>query len=111
MRCAHASGLRSFEAVVDEADKAPSLVRHAHCSDLTILSQAERGAAGRRDMVEQVVMHSARPTLVVPYAGRFHTRLAERVLGGATRGLLGSAGAEVALTTASDLPRAAARTA
>jgi hypothetical protein len=33
------AGIRSYEAVVDEADKATSLVRFAHCSDLTVLSQ------------------------------------------------------------------------
>ena len=69
-----AAGLKSFEAVVDEADKAPSLVRHAHCSDLTVLSQADPSAPGprvTRDVVEQVVRHSARPTLILPYAGRF----------------------------------------
>jgi len=66
-------GLKSFEVVVDEADKAASLVRHAHCSDLTVLSQADPDAPGHRQVqaiVEQVVLHSARPTLVLPYAGR-----------------------------------------
>jgi nucleotide-binding universal stress UspA family protein len=69
-----AAGLKSFEAVVDEADKAPSVVRHAHCSDLTLLSQADPGAAGHRaaqDLVERVLLQSARPTLLLPYAGRF----------------------------------------
>ncbi len=64
----------SFEAVVDEADKAPSLVRHAHCSDLTVLSQADPGTPGHylaQALVEQVVLYSARPTLILPYAGRF----------------------------------------
>lgn len=64
----------SFEAVVDEADKAPSLVRHAHCSDLTVLSQADPGTRGHylaQALVEQVVLYSARPTLILPYAGRF----------------------------------------
>lgn len=71
-----AAGLASFEAVVDEADKAPSLVRHAHCSDLTVLSQADPSAASFRatkELVEQLVLHSARPTLILPYAGRFET--------------------------------------
>jgi nucleotide-binding universal stress UspA family protein len=71
-----AGGIKSFEAVIDEAEKAPSLVRHAHCSDLTILSQADPGNPGRRldqGLVEQVVLYSARPTLVLPYAGRFET--------------------------------------
>ena len=40
-----AAGVKSFEAVVDECDAAPSLVRHAHCSDLTIVTQADPGAA------------------------------------------------------------------
>lgn len=69
-----AAGLKSFEAVVDEADKAPSVVRHAHCSDLTVLNQADPLSRGHRvaqDLVEQVVLYSARPTLVLPYAGRF----------------------------------------
>ncbi|CAG1018786.1 hypothetical protein BURC_03600 [Burkholderiaceae bacterium] len=69
----HAAGLKSFEAVVDENDKASSLVRHAHCSDLTVLSQADPKAANFRlaqEFVEQVVLYSARPTLILPYAGR-----------------------------------------
>ncbi len=69
-----AAGLKSVEAVVDEADKARSLVRHAHCSDLTLLTQADPTDPGHRqaqDLVEQVVLNSARPTLIIPYAGRF----------------------------------------
>src|SRR5205085_7769117 len=56
-----AAGVKSFEAVVDECDAAPSLVRHAHCSDLTIVTQADPGAAGHRaaqDLIEQVVLYS-----------------------------------------------------
>lgn len=71
-----ALNVTSFEAVVDEADKAPSLVRHAHCSDLTVLSQAEPGTPGHylnQALVEQVVLYSARPTLILPYAGRVDT--------------------------------------
>ena len=71
-----AAGIKSFEAVVDESDKAQSLVRHAHCSDLTMLTQADPAAVGHRSaqsLVEQVVIHSARPTLILPYAGRLDT--------------------------------------
>jgi len=71
-----AAGLKSFEAVTDEAEKAASLIRHAHCSDLTVLTQADaraRGHAAAQAMVEQVVLYSARPTLILPYAGRFDT--------------------------------------
>jgi nucleotide-binding universal stress UspA family protein len=79
------AGLASFEAVVDEADKAPSLIHHAHCSDLTLLSQADPASPNFRatkEMVEQVVLHSARPTLILPYAmdsGRFD-RIGTQVL-------------------------------
>ncbi len=69
-----AQGLKSFEVVVDEDEKARSLVRHAHCSDLTVLTQADPNADGSRDaqeMVEQVVLQSARPTLILPYAGHY----------------------------------------
>ena len=79
--CAHrfrneceAAGLKSFEAVIDESEEAASLVRHAHCSDLTLLTQADPTSPGHSSsqaIVEQVVLHSARPTLVLPYAGRF----------------------------------------
>jgi nucleotide-binding universal stress UspA family protein len=68
------AGVKSFEAVIDESDKAQSLVRHAHCSDLTVLSQADPSAPDHRaaqDLVEKIVLHSARPTLIVPCAGHF----------------------------------------
>ena len=71
-----AAGLRSFEAIIDEADMASSLVRHAHCSDLTILTKADPADPDHRtaqELVEHVVLHSARPTLILPYAGRFDT--------------------------------------
>ena len=71
-----AAGVKSFEAVIDESEMALSLVRHAHCSDLTVLTQADPTAPGHRyaqAFVEQVVLYSARPTLVLPYAGRFDT--------------------------------------
>jgi nucleotide-binding universal stress UspA family protein len=71
-----AAGLKSFQALVDEGDKAPSLVRHAHCNDLVVLSQAHPDMPGRafaQDLVEQVLMNSARPTLTLPYAGPIDT--------------------------------------
>ena len=78
----HGAGFASFEAVVDEAGKAESLVRHARCSDLTVLTQADPGAPDHfatRDLVESVILHSARPTLVLPYAGHFDS-IGDRVL-------------------------------
>ena len=80
-RC-EAARLRSFEVLVDAADEAESLVRHSHCSDLLIMTQPDPAAAGQRAdraMLEQVLLHSARPCLLLPYAGRF-ANLGERVL-------------------------------
>ncbi len=70
-RCRDA-GVKSFEAVIDECDKAQSLVRHVHCSDLAILTQADPKSTTHRTaqaMIEKVVLNSARPTLMLPYAG------------------------------------------
>ena len=80
-RCREA-GLKSFEAVVDEDDGAASVVHHSHCSDFVLIGQAEPGLEGHgaaQAAVEQVVLQSARPTLVLPYAGRFDT-VGENVL-------------------------------
>jgi nucleotide-binding universal stress UspA family protein len=73
----HAAGLSSVEGVVDAENAAPSLIDHAHCSDLVILGQG----SGREDraVAEHVVLQCARPTLVLPYAGHVGT-LGERVL-------------------------------
>jgi len=66
----HAAKLRSFKAVIDEADASDSIVSHGHCSDLIVLSQASDGKSFETStaIAEQVVLHSARPTLVVPRA-------------------------------------------
>lgn len=69
-RC-RAEKLPSFETTVDDEDVARSVIHHAHCSDLVIIGQAREG--GDRGAVEQMVLQSARPVLVVPYAGRFET--------------------------------------
>ncbi len=69
-----AAGVTSCESVVDESAPPPSLVRHAHCSDLTLLAQADPASAdyrSARDVVQQVLLYSARPTLILPCAGRF----------------------------------------
>jgi nucleotide-binding universal stress UspA family protein len=68
-----AAGLKSFEAVRDVADKAASLVRHIHCSDLGILTQPTPNAGRHGEehlLVEEVMLRSARPTLILPNAGR-----------------------------------------
>lgn len=64
----------SFDAAIDESATASALVRHADEADLLVLSQADPDAAdypGARAIVEEVVLHSPRPTLILPYAGRF----------------------------------------
>ncbi|HEY8710325.1 MAG TPA: hypothetical protein VIM34_20295, partial [Burkholderiaceae bacterium] len=69
-----AAGVESFEALVEESDPAPSLVHHAHCNDLSVLTQADPTAAGHRmaqEVVVRVVLQSARPTLILPHAGRY----------------------------------------
>lgn len=74
--------VESFEPLVDDADTAESLLRHAHCSDLTVLSQpdpAGTSVRARQAVIEQMILYSARPTLIMPYAGRFET-LGRRVM-------------------------------
>ena len=71
-----AAGVKSFDAVIDESDQAASFVHHAHCNDLTILTKADPAApdhGATQNFVEHIVLHSARPTLILPYAGRFDT--------------------------------------
>jgi nucleotide-binding universal stress UspA family protein len=67
------SGL-SVETIVEEAAQAPSIVAHAHGADLVVMSQPDPSASGHgpaRRLVEDVVFQAARPTLLIPYAGRF----------------------------------------
>ena len=78
----HAAAVKSFEAEIDEANKVESLVRHARCSDLTVLTQADPSSPNfymAKTLVESVILRSARPTLVLPYAGRFES-IGNRVL-------------------------------
>ncbi len=67
------SGL-SIDAIVDEAAQAPSIVAHANYADLVVMSQPDPSVAGHalaRRLVEDVVFQAGRPTLLIPYAGRF----------------------------------------
>ncbi len=73
-RTCSAAGFTSRESLVVEDDKATALIRHSQCCDLAIMSQPEHGTAGyalSRALLEEMVLASARPTLIVPYAGRF----------------------------------------
>lgn len=74
-----AAGLVSVETVLAATDAREALVSHAHCSDLVLLSQATDG--DERALVEEVVLQSARPTLIWPHSGAPAT-LGERVLVG-----------------------------
>jgi nucleotide-binding universal stress UspA family protein len=76
-----AAGLTSVEGAADAENPVPSIVDHAHCSDLVILGQGE--TAESRGVVELVVLQCARPVLVLPYAqrpARVSDTLGERVL-------------------------------
>lgn len=76
------AGVASHETVVEHADKAQSLVRLSHCSDLVVIGQADPQApdfALAAERVAEVVLRSARPTIVVPFAAELET-VASRVL-------------------------------
>jgi nucleotide-binding universal stress UspA family protein len=64
------------KADVEEGDAASAIVQRGHGSDLIVLGQADPSRPDRRHaqaLVEQVVLHASRPTLLVPYAGTFDT--------------------------------------
>lgn len=62
----------SSEAVVDEDDDVTTLVRRGTCCDLLVLGQPDPAGPNHarwRDQVEQVVLQSVAPTLLLPHAG------------------------------------------
>ena len=70
------AGVASHETIVEHADKAQSLVRLSHCSDIVVISQADPEAPdfpAASERVADVVTRSARPTIVLPFAGEFAT--------------------------------------
>jgi nucleotide-binding universal stress UspA family protein len=61
----------SFETVVDEEDDVTALIRRATCCDLLVLAQADPAGVNHaryRDQIEQVVLQSVAPTLLLPHA-------------------------------------------
>jgi len=62
------AGLTSFEALTEESDKPSAVIRCARCSDLTVLTRATQAPGGpaSRELIEQVVLQSARPVLLLP---------------------------------------------
>ncbi len=72
----------SFEAVVEEDDAVTALVRRSTGCDLLVLGQPDPAwpdHARCRDELEQVVLQSAAPTLVLPFAGK-HALSADKVM-------------------------------
>lgn len=68
-------GLRSFERRAIDEDVAEALTLQSRYSDLVVISQPDPGQSSpgeTRDLPQQVICNSAKPVLVVPYAGRFH---------------------------------------
>jgi len=74
----HAMHLPSFEAVAVEGDRAAVLLHRSQACDLTVIGQA-RDDREERHVVERVLLHNARPTLLVPASGT-SGRPGERVL-------------------------------
>jgi len=82
LRACDSARLPSFDVVADDDEAGRALVRRARCSDLVVLGQpdpSDPDHARRREIVDQVVLGSARPTLLLPYAGRIDS-LGERIL-------------------------------
>uniref|UniRef100_UPI0025EE5C34 universal stress protein n=1 Tax=Methylibium sp. TaxID=2067992 RepID=UPI0025EE5C34 len=70
------AGVASLEADVHEGDPLVAVLHHAHCADVAVIGQADPASPAYRDekrFVEQVLLHSARPTLVVPCSGHIDT--------------------------------------
>jgi nucleotide-binding universal stress UspA family protein len=69
------SGVASFQTEVDEIEEAGrAILRRAALRDLVILGQpdpSDPDVARRRAVVDEVVLRSPRPTLLLPCAGRF----------------------------------------
>ncbi|RQP21732.1 universal stress protein [Piscinibacter terrae] len=64
-----AAGLGDVQVVIEEADTAASVLRHARFADLVLVGEARPDAAAGRERgeaIEQVVLHNPRPTLLWP---------------------------------------------
>ncbi len=82
-RC-EAARLPSFEAITDEGPVATSLAGRAHCTDLLVMSQPDPTRAGHRhelSTLEQVLLHGARPTLLVPCTHHGPLRMRRMLIG------------------------------
>ena len=69
LRC-EAAALVSFEALADKTPTPGSLAQRAQCADLLVVSQPDPSLPGYRqtlDEVEQLLLASSRPVLLIPY--------------------------------------------
>jgi nucleotide-binding universal stress UspA family protein len=66
-------GVASFEPRLSDDDPRDGLAVFSRWADLVVLSQTDPAhmADVARDLPEHVVLHSSRPVLLVPYAGRY----------------------------------------
>ena len=78
-------GVPSFESRIDDADEASAMTLAARYCDLSVLTQTDpdegKGAGGRSTPAE-VLLHSGRPVLLLPYAGTLPAQPLRRVLVG-----------------------------
>lgn len=72
-----AAGVASLEAGVYEGDPVVAVLHHAHCADVAVIGQADPARRpeyrDERRFVEQILLHNARPTLVLPCSGRIES--------------------------------------
>ena len=64
------------ETIVEQGAEAMSIMMHAQYNDLVLVGQADPTASNSffaSRIVQNVVMEGPRPTLLIPYAGRFET--------------------------------------
>ena len=69
-------GVNSYERRLIDDDPASTLALQARYSDLVVVSQedfSERSVGDAGDVPEYVMLNSARPVLMMPYAGKFET--------------------------------------
>lgn len=71
------AGVKSRNAIVEDADMSTALDRRGRVNDLLVLTQSDPGAhdgqAFRNPQIEATILASARPVLVLPYANAART--------------------------------------
>jgi hypothetical protein len=77
------AGIKTRKAIVDESDMSGALNRRGRVNDLLVLTQsdprAHNGQAFKNPQIEETILASARPVIVLPYANAAST-LGTRVL-------------------------------